>query len=88
MIKYKTIPGMVITQICGSYFLVTTKETIAINETAYICLRCLKQGSDINELCSAIEEQYDIADHENLLLDVHNLIADLLSRKLIMRYNH
>ena len=83
--KYKRVPGIVITQFCGKYFLVTQKETLKISETAFLCLKRLEQDADIYDLCQVIEDQFEIDNERALVTDVQNLINDLLARRLLMR---
>lgn len=83
--KYKTLTGMVTTQVCGRYFLVTTEGTIEISETAFFCLKCLEQDASISDLCQALAEQYDIGDKEGLISDVRSLVKDLLDKRLLVR---
>lgn len=85
--KYKAARGIVNTQSCGRYYLVTPEETVEISETAGICLKYLRQGADIRELCDYLEDMYEIEDREILESDVRSLISDLLGRRIITRYN-
>ena len=82
--KFKTVPGTVMMQICGRFFLATAEGDIEVTETGYVCLQCLEHGADMEGLQAALEERFD-ADKKTLSHDVQDFLHDLLDRRLLVR---
>ena len=80
--KYKTIPGVILTSVCGHSYLVTPNETIGINETAACCWKRLATGATPEELAALVTEEFDTAENEKVMEDIERLISVLLSSKL------
>lgn len=83
--KYKTIPGVILTSVCGRYYLVTARETMEINETAAICWEKLTQGASEAELAAFVREYCEVADTDSPDEDIRVLIATLQERNLLTR---
>ena len=83
--KYKTLPGVILTGICGKHYLVSPEATIQINETAAFCWKLLEDRAGEEDLCRAMQEQFEDADQEQLRIDAAGLIQSLRARRLIVR---
>ncbi len=83
--KYKTVPGVIMTSVCGQHYLASPTEIIKINDTAAFCWEILKQGATQEELAARICEYYEAADTDVINRDVHKLIGTLLTKRLIVR---
>ena len=67
--RYKTRPGVVLTEIAGEYVLVAAKALLGtcpyvtqINETSAFLWRRLEQGSGMQELLTDVAEEYEVDD--------------------------
>ena len=83
--KYKTMPGVILTEICGNSYLVSADRTIQVNETTSFCWKQLEKGVDTETLFLQVQEHYEVEDTEMLKSDVTSLIDSLYSRRLIVR---
>lgn len=83
--KYKTVPCTIATRVCGKFYLVTPDETVEISETAYICVKGLENGADLEDLCQDIEKHFEIDDRETLMGDVRSFVNVLQKKRLLMR---
>ena len=81
--EYKSVPGVILTSVCGHYYLVNPGETIEINETAVFYWNLLCEGATEEELAELAGRQYDIDDMELLRMDVQTLVALLKERHMI-----
>ena len=84
MKRYKTRPGVVLTEIAGQHMLVAARElrplcpyTVQINETAAFCWRILEGGADLDALTAAMMKEYDIADPAEVRSDLEELLEQL-----------
>jgi hypothetical protein len=69
MERYKTRPGVVLTEICGEYVLVSAKMNLGVcpyvttvNETSAFLWNRLIEGADFDSLMQAVREEYEIDD--------------------------
>lgn len=69
MTRYKTRPGVVLTQICGEHVLVAAAAlrdvcpfVTQINETSAFLWRQMTSGADLDSLMAALDKEYDIPD--------------------------
>ena len=83
--KYKTIPGVIITSVCDKYFLVTPNETIRINETTAFYWKILEQGATVKDLYEKAVNNYEVEDPEVLRRDLRELVDSLLKKHLLVR---
>lgn len=67
MKKYRTRPGIVLSEICGEYLLVSAREArehcpyiLQINETSAFLWKQMKDGADISKLIEAVSEEYEV----------------------------
>ncbi len=85
MSRYQTKPGVILTSICGTHYLVTPKAVSEINETTAVCWKKLEKGSDEEELCEVIKEYFAITDISQLEKDIHELVKALQIREMVVR---
>lgn len=85
--RYKAVPGIIMTSVCGKYFLVTSMETLQINETAAHYWKLLMNGADEDGLCRLAEMEYEVEDHDLLRRDVKELLESLTERRMLVRYD-
>ena len=84
--KYKTVPGVILTSICDSHFLVAPEETIKVNETAAFFWKKLEQGASVDELVELADESYEIDDMNKLKDDIRDLVDTLMEKHFLVRY--
>lgn len=84
--RYKTREGVILTQICGSYYLVAAKALYGqlpyiteINETAAVCWKRMADGASEEDLCQELAAEYDIEDPSGMTSDVQGLLTKLKS---------
>lgn len=81
--KYKTVPGRILTSVCGRYFLVTPDESLEINEPAAYYWKKLEEGASEADLFDLACDCYDVEDPELLKNDIHDLVLSLLKKRLL-----
>ena len=93
MQKYRTRPGIILTSICGEYFLVATKENLPycpyvteLNETSAFMWKKLETVADLNTLMEAVKEEYEVDDDEALRQSIKDYLTQLLEKKLILLF--
>ena len=91
MKRYKTRPGVVLTKVCGQYYLVAAKPlreelpyTAQINETAAFCWRVLEQGADLETLAERVAGEYAIEQTAELREDLRQLMAQLSEHRYVI----
>ena len=69
MTSYKTRPGVVLTEIAGEYVLVAAKALLEecpyvtqINESSAFLWKQMESGASLDELVSAVAEEYELED--------------------------
>lgn len=84
MERYKTNPGVVLTQVCGEYLLVAARSirdkvpyVSQISESAAFLWKILEHGADESELFAAVENEYEIEDPANAKAAIHGTIEQL-----------
>ena len=82
MERFKTRTGVVLTEIAGEYVLVSAKSlsgicpyVTQINETSAFLWAHLVRGATMDQLISAVTEEYEASDPE----EIRSAIADFLS---------
>ena len=83
--KYKTSPGVILTEICGRFFLVTSKENIEVNETTVLYWKQLETGASFESLCSFSEEIFEIDNTDGIREDIRELLISLVNKHLLVR---
>ena len=88
--RYKTREGVILTQICGSYYLVAAKALYGqlpyiteVNETAAVCWKRMMDGASEEDLCQKLASEYDVEDPSVMTSDVKSLLANLNSEGYI-----
>ena len=68
---YKTLPGVVLGEICDSYILAASKEArehcpyiTQINETSAFLWRQMEKGASFEALLNAVTEEYEVEDEK------------------------
>lgn len=84
--KYKTAPGVILTSVCGRFFLVTPKETFRINETTALYWKQLARGASEADLDALAAGTYEIDDPDTVRDDIRDLLDSLLAKRLLVRY--
>lgn len=84
--RYKTREGVILTQICDSYYLVAAKALYGqlpyiteINETAAVCWKRMEHGASEEDLCQTLAAEYDVEDPSGMAGDIQGLLAKLKS---------
>ena len=80
---YKACPGIVLTSICGHYYLVTPHFSIEVNETAAFYWHCLEKGISQSQLREKVLAEYEIDDKEALDKEIESLLQELKEQQLI-----
>lgn len=84
--KYSLTPGTILTSVCGSYFLVSARQSVEINETTAFYIRHLETGAGKDDLLSAAKEVYELDDDGNASRDIDELLTFLLKNRFLVRY--
>lgn len=83
--KYRAIPGVIRTGVCGKTFLVSPGKTMRINGTASFCWELLEQGADEETMFLCLRDQFEAGDTEVLRSDIRDLLKALYTEHLIER---
>lgn len=91
MATYKTRPGVVLTSICGEYFLVAARALLdicpyvtQINETSAFLWKELERGADREALMRAADAEYEIDDPEKALAAIDGFITQMLEMNYLL----
>lgn len=91
MNRYRTRPGVVLTEICGEHMLVSARAVAHdcpfvthINESSAFLWEKLKNGADEDELMEAVAKDFELEDPEELREAIRGLIRQLLDLKLLI----
>lgn len=92
--KYKTIDGVVLTQISQGYYLVSARSlhgkvpyVSSINDVTALCWNELIKGADIDQLVTCVQEEYDVPDEIQLRNDIEGLLTSLEEKGYIYHIN-
>ena len=84
MKRYRTRPGVVLTNIAGQHVLVAVKSlqdicpfSAQIDEATAFCWRILEQGSSLETLTDAVQKEYSIDNPDELSSDIAELLEQL-----------
>ncbi|MBR4659205.1 MAG: PqqD family protein [Clostridia bacterium] len=73
MSKFRTRPGVVLTEICGEHMLVAARElagdcpfVTTVNEESAFLWEKLKDGADAEQLLKAVQSEFNVDDPEAL----------------------
>ena len=91
MSKFRTRPGVVLTQICGEHMLVTANAVVhgcpfvtQINEESAYLWEKLKAGADVDGLMRAVEEDFEIGDPAAMREAIEAFLRQMLDLGLIL----
>ena len=91
MTRYRTRPGVVLTEICGAYMLVSAKANLTlcpyvteINGTSAFLWKRLVKGADELELLEAVKESYEIGEPEAALEAIRGFITSMLEMNYLL----
>lgn len=80
--KYSLRPGVVLTQICDEYLIVSAKEArqycpsvIQINETGAYIWKMLEEGMDTNEMVMSILSEFELEEDA----DIYGMLNDYIN---------
>ncbi len=85
--KYKAVPGIVLTSVCDGYFLISPKNNIRINDTVAFYWKQLEKGIDEKGLFDCAVQCYEIDDLAALQNDIKKMLNSFLDMNLIKRCN-
>lgn len=90
MTVYRTRRGIVLTEICGEYVLVTARSLLGIcpylmqlNESSAFLWRHMLHGASIDELVEKVKEEYETTDSDNPELAVEEFVRQMLNMKYL-----
>ena len=89
MTVYKTRPGIILTEICGEYVLIAARALLdqchyltQVNESSAFLWKQLEKGATLEDMMTAVKEEYEIADDD----DTKDVISDFIRNMLDMNY--
>ena len=92
MSKFRTRPGVVLTNICGEYALVTARALVRdcpfvtqINDSSAYLWEKLREGSDEDGLMAAVEAEFDVDDPVVLRGAIRDFLNQMLELKLLIK---
>jgi hypothetical protein len=91
MTRYKTRPGVVLTAICGEYVLVAASAAqehcpyvTELNETSAFLWERLRRGADLEDLMTALGEEYELDDPEAVRQAVDAFLQQMLELNYLL----
>ena len=91
MTRYKTRPGVVLTEICGQHVLVAAAAVrelcpyvTEINETSAFLWRQMISGADLDGLMAALDKEYDIPDPSAARQAVEDFLRQMLELNYLL----
>lgn len=89
MTVYRTRPGIILTEICGEYVLIAARGLLdrcryltQVNESSAFLWKQLEKGATLEDMMTAVKEEYEIADDD----DTKDVISDFIRNMLDMNY--
>lgn len=89
MVKYRTRPGVVLTDICGENVLVSASSLAGlcpyvtqINDSSVFLWKLLEKGADAQQLAAAVEEEFEVDDPAAL----RSVIDDFIKQMTDLNY--
>ena len=83
--KFKAVPGVVLTSVCDSYFLITPQRAVQINDTSAFYWEKLTKGASVEELEELTSESFEIDDPDTVNAGIRSLVAELMEKRLLVR---
>ena len=91
MTKYITRPGVVLTEICGSYMIISAKANLTlcpylteVNNTSAFLWNRLRKGADEEELLSAVCEEFEVPDPEAARAAIRAFLDQMLEMNYLL----
>ena len=91
MSKFRTRPGVVLTQICGEHVLVSANAVLddcpfvtTVNEESAYLWELLKDGADEDGLMRAIESEFDVEDPAAMREAIGAFLRQMKELRLIL----
>ena len=91
MTRYKTRPGVVLTAVCGEYVLVAASAAQAfcpyvteLNETSAFLWERLRFGANLDDLMSALNEEYELEDSAAAQQAVEEFLRQMLKLNYLL----
>lgn len=91
MTRYKTRPGVVLTEICGEHVLVAAAAirnlcpyVTEINGTSAFLWRQMTSGTDLDGLMTALDKEYDIPDPSAARQAVEDFLRQMLELNYLL----
>ena len=88
--KYFARKGIILTDVAGEHILVSARHLrdevpyiTVLNDTSAFCWRYLAEGTDEDELCARLQEEFEVDDEELLRRDIAALLAQLKEKNYI-----
>jgi hypothetical protein len=89
--RMRTRPGVVLTEICGEYVLVSAKAiakdcpfVTCINEESAFLWTQLINGADEDELVAAVNAEYEVDSLDTLLDAIRGFLREMNERNLLI----
>lgn len=93
MKAYVTRPGVVLTSICGEYYLVSARAlhgicpyAIEISEDSAFLWRNLSEGADAEELFRKVEEEFELDDADSARMAIEEFIEQMLGMNYLIPF--
>lgn len=91
MVKYKTRPGVVLTEICGSYIIISAKANLKlcpymteVNNTSAFLWNKLRNGADEQQLLEAACEEFEVPDPKAAAAAIGEFIKQMLEMNYLL----
>ena len=84
MERYKTRPGVILTEIAGEYVLVAAKALLEecpyvtqINESSAFLWKQLEHAASLDDLAEAVTKEYEIEDPSGVLEEIQGFVRQM-----------
>lgn len=92
MLRYHTLPGVVLTCVCGEYMLVSAKSVrdkvpymVQLNESSAFLWKRLSEGADEPELEKAVMDEFEIEDIVQARSAIKGFLEQMLQNGLLLK---
>ena len=90
--KYKTRSGVVLTQVCGEYLLVSSRSlrvecpfVTTLNETSAFLWKQLQKGATEEELLGAVAAEYEVEEPEELRAVIRAFLKQMQAMHYVLK---
>ena len=91
MARYITRPGVVLTEICGSYMIISAKANLPlcpflteVNNTSAFLWNRLRNGADEDELLKAACEEFEVPEPEAARAAIRSFLDQMLEMNYLL----